>query len=123
MSALFVNLAPEIGKGLGLAAPLKVGQVLGWQATGLAIGSACSGFAGEWLRSRKRVIWICLAALAALVAVLLHLGDAKAYGEAMFVMGLFQGYWTVYLTMGAEQFGTNIRATVSTSVRAISCAP
>jgi MFS transporter, putative metabolite:H+ symporter len=116
VSALFVNLAPEIGKGLGLAEPLKVGAVLGWQAAGLAIGSACSGFAGEWLHSRKRVIWFCLVAMAVLVLVLLHLGDARAYGEAMFIMGLFQGYWTVYLTMGAEQFGTNIRATVSTSV-------
>jgi len=34
----------------------------------------------------------------------------------MFAMGLAQGYWTVFLTMSAEQFGTNIRATVSTSV-------
>jgi MFS transporter, putative metabolite:H+ symporter len=116
VSALFVNLAPEIGKGLGFVAPLKVGEVLRWQATGLAIGSACSGFIGEWLHSRKRVIGFCLLAMAALVLGLLRLRDNAAYGELMFVMGLFQGYWTVYLTMGAEQFGTNIRATVSTSV-------
>jgi len=118
VSALFVNLAPEFGKALGYAAPLKVGEVLRWQATGLAIGSACSGIAGEWLRSRKRVIQFCFAAMAALAVALLHLHDSTpdSYCMLMFAMGLAQGYWTVFLTMSAEQFGTNIRATVSTSV-------
>lgn len=115
--ALFVGFAPEFGKALGVSAPLKVGEVLSWQATGLAIGSACSGLAGEWLRSRKRVIWICFAAMAALVLAILLRGRTPAiYCRLMFAMGLAQGYWTVFLTMSAEQFGTNVRATVSTSV-------
>lgn len=117
VSALFVGFAPEFGKALGVSAPLKVGEVLSWQATGLAIGSACSGLAGEWLRSRKRVIWICFAAMAGLVLAILLQGRTPAiYCRLMFAMGLAQGYWTVFLTMSAEQFGTNVRATVSTSV-------
>lgn len=118
ISALFVNLAPEYGKALGLTGPLSVAEALRWQAIGLAIGSALTGLASEWLRSRKRVLYGCLAALAVLVLALLgnHGGSPAAYCALMFVIGLGQGYWTVFMTTAAEQFGTNIRGTVATSV-------
>ncbi|MGH8481474.1 MAG: MFS transporter, partial [Nevskiaceae bacterium] len=118
VSALFVNLAPEYGKALSLAAPLSVAEALRWQAIGLALGSAATGLLSEWLRSRKRVLYGCFAALAALVGVLLSLDGASvtAYCIVMFAIGLGQGYWTVFITTSAEQFGTNIRATVTTSV-------
>jgi MFS transporter, putative metabolite:H+ symporter len=118
ISALFVNLAPEYGKALNLAEPLSVAQVLRWQAIGLAIGSAATGLLSEWLGSRKRVLYGCFIALLALVGVLLNLDGASvaAYCAVMFAIGLGQGYWTVFITTSAEQFGTNIRATVTTSV-------
>ena len=118
VSALFVNLAPEYGKALSLGAPLSVAEALRWQAIGLAIGSAATGLLSEWLRSRKRVLYGCFVALIALVALLLSLDGASvgAYCAVMFAIGLAQGYWTVFITTAAEQFGTNIRATVTTSV-------
>jgi len=118
ISALFVNLAPEYGKALGLTGPLSVAQALRWQAIGLAIGSALTGLLSEWLRSRKRVLFGCFAGLVAGVGVLLSLDGASvtAYCAVMFAIGLGQGYWTVFITSAAEQFGTNIRATVTTSV-------
>ena len=118
VSALFVNLAPEYGKALNLTAPLSVAEALRWQAIGLAIGSAATGLLSEWLRSRKRVLYGCFAALIAMVSLLLGLDGASvtAYCAVMFAIGLAQGYWTVFITTAAEQFGTNIRATVTTSV-------
>ena len=118
VSALFVNLAPEYGKALNLTEPLSVAQALRWQAVGLAIGSALTGLLSEWLGSRKRVLYGCFVALVALVGVLLSLDGASvaAYCAVMFAIGLGQGYWTVFITTAAEQFGTNIRATVATSV-------
>ena len=115
VSALFVTLAPEFGKALGLNEPLKVSDVLRWQAIGLAIGSGCSGLLSEWLQSRKRIIYFCCAAMAALTVVLMQMKTPQGFAHLMFVMGLAQGYWTVFIIMSAEQFGTNIRATVSTS--------
>ena len=118
ISALFVNLAPEYGKALNLTEPLTVAQVLRWQAIGLAIGSALTGLLSEWLGTRKRVLYVCFGALVGLVALLLNLDGqgATAYCAVMFAVGLGQGYWTVFITTAAEQFGTNIRATVTTSV-------
>ncbi|MGH8455300.1 MAG: MFS transporter [Nevskiales bacterium] len=118
VSALFVNLSPEFGKALGLAAPLSVADVLRWQATGLAIGSAASGLISEWLKNRRGVVFGFIAAMMVMTGVLLSLqGQTPAlYCMLMFVMGLAQGYWTVFMTLSAEQFGLNIRATVTTSV-------
>ena len=118
VSALFVNLAPEYGRALRLDAPLSVAEALRWQAIGLAIGSAATGLLSEWLRSRKRVLYGCCAALVALLALLLGLDGASvgAYCAVMFAIGIAQGYWTVFITTAAEQFGTNVRATVATSV-------
>lgn len=118
VSALFVNLAPEYGKALALSEPLTVAQALRWQAIGLAIGSALTGLASEWIGSRKRVLYACFAALVALILLLLNLEGRTptAYCVVMFAIGLAQGYWTVFITTAAEQFGTNIRGTVTTSV-------
>jgi MFS family permease len=118
VSALFVTLAPEFGAALNLQGPLKVADVLLYQAVGLAIGSAASGLVSEWMRSRKRILYVCFTALLALTGVLMNLqGKSPAlYCEIMFAIGLAQGYWTAFITMATEQFGTNIRATVSTSV-------
>ena len=116
VSALFVNLAPEYGKALGFSGPLKVGDVLRSQALGLAIGSGASGLVSEWMKSRKRIIYLCFIAMAVMIGVLMRQQQSAAYCELMFVIGLAQGYWTAFITLAAEQFGTNIRATVSTSV-------
>ena len=118
VSALFVNLAPEYGKALALTEPLTVAQALRWQALGLALGSALTGLASEWLGTRKRVIQACLVLLMILLAALLTRDGASVstYCALMFAIGLAQGYWTVFVTTAAEQFGTDIRATVATSV-------
>lgn len=116
VSALFVNFAPEYGKALGFNEPLTVADVLLWQASGLAIGSAFSGLISEWLHSRRKVIAACLVALALLVLALLQTNTPSSYATLMLFIGLAQGYWTAFITMSAEQFGTNLRATVATSV-------
>jgi putative MFS transporter len=118
VSALFVNFSPELGQALNLAGPLPVADVLRWQATGLALGSAASGLISEWLKNRRGVVLGFIASMMLLTGILLSLEGRtpQLYCLLMFVMGLAQGYWTVFMTLSAEQFGLNIRATVTTSV-------
>jgi MFS transporter, putative metabolite:H+ symporter len=116
ISALFVNLAPEYGRALGFEEPLTVAAVLRYQALGLAIGSGASGLLSEWMQSRKKILYLCFSLLLALVLMLMNSSSVEAYCLLMFAVGLAQGYWTAFIILAAEQFGTNIRATVSTSV-------
>lgn len=114
-SALFVTLAPEYGRALGFAQPLAVADVLHWQAIGLALGSALTGLASEWLRSRRRVLRFCYLALMVLTVALVFSPTPAIYCGLMFFMGLAQGYWTVFLIACAELFTTQVRGTAATA--------
>ena len=118
VSGLFVNFAPEFGNALGMTTELKVADVLRWEVFGLALGSALTGMLSERLQSRKKVHFICIFALIGLLLLLVFGQDQtpQRYVYLMFWIGLAQGYWTVFVIFAAEQFGTNMRGTVSTAV-------
>ena len=118
VSALFVNLAPETGRALAVAAPLSVAEVLRWQAFGLALGSALVGAGSEFFGNRRFVIATCFVGLVVGIGFLYGARGLSpaAYGAALFFLGLAQGYWTPFVTLAAEQFGADIRATAATVV-------
>lgn len=118
VSGIVITFSPEFGAALNLSRTITAAETLKWQAIGLAIGSGLSGIVSEMIKSRKIVVWFCFIAMAVLTVVTLHMvnADADIFMMIILVVGLGQGYWTVFLTMAAENFGTNIRATVATSV-------
>ncbi|NUN68418.1 MAG: MFS transporter [Bacteroidetes bacterium] len=118
VSGIIITFSPEFGSALNLSRSITAAETLKWQAIGLAVGSGLSGILSEWLKSRKRVVWASFILMAVLTVVTLNMKDASAdlFMLVVLVVGLGQGYWTVFLTMAAENFGTNIRATVATSV-------
>jgi MFS family permease len=118
VSGIIVTFSPEFGAALNLSRPITAAETLRWQAIGLAIGSGLSGIISEMMKSRKKVVWGCFIAMFVLTLALLtaKVSNPIFFFATIFVIGLGQGYWTVFITMAAEQFGTNIRATVTTSV-------
>jgi len=118
VSGLIVTFSPEFGQALNLTREITAAETLRWQAIGLAIGSALSGLISEMIKNRKKVVWGCFILMFVLIAVLLTTTATSPtfFMVSIFIIGLGQGYWTVFITMAAEQFGTNIRATVTTSV-------
>lgn len=118
VSGIVITFSPEFGSALNLSRSITAAETLKWQAIGLAVGSGLSGIFSEWLKSRKRVVWFCFITMAVLTVALLNMTGATAemFMVVVLAVGLGQGYWTVFLTMAAENFGTNIRATVATSV-------
>lgn len=84
----------------------------------LALGDFVAGGISQYMGSRKRVVlYWQLMNIAAISIFLLSSG----YGEIYFysfcsILGFINGYWAVFVTIAAEQFGTNIRSTVTTTV-------
>ena len=115
---IIVTFSPEICRALGATGPVSAGQAVLYCYTGIVAGDVVSGFLSQWWQGRKRVVAVCLAAtLLAIVCFLNMRGFAPSvYYWMSFALGLATGYWAVFLTMAAEQFGTNIRALVSISV-------
>jgi len=114
---ILVTLAPEFAAVKGLEG-VTGGNAIAACYTGLILGDILAGVLSQYLKSRLKVMWIFL--VADLFAVLYYLtsdfsSPAMMY-FAHFLLGISAGFWVIFVTIAAEQFGTNLRATVATSV-------
>ena len=114
---VLITLAPEFGQAKGLSG-ITGGNAIAACYTGLILGDIGSGLLSQFLRSRLKVMWIFLTLDALAVAYYLLGGFATpaAFYFAHFLLGISVGFWVIFVTIGAEQFGTNLRATVATTV-------
>ena len=118
ITAIMVTFAPEFGRAQRLTEPLITGRILIIQALSMALGDFVSGFASQFLKSRKKVLALFLLMTVLVLQVLFSGVLTKSYQiyTAFGFIGFFTGYWAVFLTSTTENFGTNLRATVTTSV-------
>ena len=116
---VLITFTPEIGKAMGITETLKVATALPLCYLGITLGDIASGLLSQKMKSRKLVItlFICMAAVACGGMLLSgpHLDATEYYGFCLLI-GFCMGYWVLMLTTAAEQFGTDIRATVTTTV-------
>jgi putative MFS transporter len=118
ITGILFTFSPELTSGLNLTTPLSAGNALLCGTLGLAFGDMCSGLLSQYLRSRKKSVAInLLIALAGMGVYLFSNGASAGFIYFLcFVIGTAAGYWAVLVTMAAEQFGTNLRGTVASSV-------
>ncbi len=115
---ILITFSPEFGKVLGVSEPIKAGNSILFTYTGLIFGDFASGFLSQIIKSRKRVvmIFIVLTSLSIFVYLFSHgLSLTMFYGLCV-LLGFSIGYWAVFVTSASEQFGTNLRSTVTTTV-------
>lgn len=115
---ILITFSPELAKALGVTEPIKAGTSIMISYIGLSLGDLSSGLLSQKLRSRKKVVGGFL--LLTLLAVLYYV-NAKGVSAFHFYgiclcLGFAVGYWAVFVTIAAEQFGTNLRATAATTV-------
>ena len=116
-AGILMTFAPEIGEALGAQAPLSAGRAILFSYVGVALGDVASGILSQILKSRKKVVGFAIALEALLVIFILsrdHPTTHQFYFLA-FLIGLATGYWAVFITLTSEHFGTNLRATATTS--------
>lgn len=115
---ILITFSPEFGKDFGFSALPSAGKAVALCYVGLAAGDLGSGMLSQWLRSRKRAVALFLLAEVVGVALYFTVGRSslRDFYACCLVLGLAGGYWALFITIGAEQFGTNIRSTVATTV-------
>jgi len=116
-AGILMTFAPELGQALNAQEPLSAGRAILFSYVGVAIGDVLSGIISQWIRSRKKVVLGALILQLLLTIVVLNFSKITAFKFYFlaFLMGLTTGYWAVFVTMTSEQFGTNLRATATTS--------
>lgn len=115
---ILATLAPEFGQALRLTGDVTAGRAVASVYLGLTLGDFLSGYLSQLLGTRKKIVLAFLGVTAAASAVYLLSDGATPswfYGVC-FALGAGIGYWAVFVTIAAEHFGTNIRATVATTV-------
>lgn len=115
---ILVTFAPEFGVALGAKDKLQAGTGILMTYGGLVVGDLASGLLSQKLRSRRKVVG--LFALLTMVTSAVYLVSREMpslyYYGLFFVLGCWAGYWALFVSIAAEQFGTNLRATVATTV-------
>lgn len=115
---ILVTQSPEFGKALGAKELLNPGTGIMYTYIGIAVGDLAAGLLAQLTKSRKFTMMIFL--LLSVVSVSVYLGS-KGISVQQFIiicfgMGFSVGYWATFVTIASEQFGTNIRSTVTTTV-------
>jgi MFS transporter, putative metabolite:H+ symporter len=115
---ILISFSPEFAKALGVTGTIVAGDAVMFSYIGLAVGDLSSGLISQWLKSRRKVVLLYI--LITMVFILLYLfnpSDSPAvFYMICFGLGVGTGYWALFVTIAAEQFGTNLRSTVATSV-------
>ena len=115
---VLITFSPEIAKALQIKGEINAAHSIAFAYLGITFGGFASGFFSQQLRSRKKIIFaFILFTLAAMHAYFHATGQPEAtFYLIVLFLGFGVGYWAVFVAVAAEQFGTNIRATVATTV-------
>jgi MFS family permease len=115
---VLIYMCNQFGDVFGIPEKVEPGMAIMWAYIGVSVGDFLSGFLSHGLKSRKKAIAIMLAMTLAGVLFYLYGGMKSAntlYATACWI-GFSTGYWAMFVTVSAEQFGTNLRATAATTV-------
>ncbi len=114
---ILITFSPEFAVALGLG-EIQAGDAVMISYLGLAAGDLTSGFLSQTFRSRKSIVrlFIFLTLIFIITFLFLPVRTTGFFFIACFAVGFGIGYWALFVTIAAEQFGTNLRATVATSV-------
>jgi MFS family permease len=115
---LLVTFCKEFGEVLQMPEIPKPSVAILFAYAGLSVGDMASGIISQWTRSRKKVQYgfISLGAAMSIVYLTSKGIHLEAFYGLCFVLGVFSGYWVISITSVSEHFGTNLRATVTTTV-------
>ncbi len=115
---VLITFSPEFGKELGFPDGISAGDAVMFSYLGLALGDFTSGVISQLVGSRKKVVaaYIVLTSVFILMYLFAPVKTVSFFYFSCFCLGVGIGYWALFVTIAAEQFGTNLRATVATSV-------
>jgi MFS transporter, putative metabolite:H+ symporter len=116
---ILVAFSSEFGKHFGIKEKIDPGKAIMFAYAAISIGDILIGFVSQWMKSRKNALYLFYF-ITALFMVLFFTVQWNGSAAKMYWicagLGFGTGFWAIFVTMGAEQFGTNLRATAATTI-------
>jgi len=115
---ILITFSKEFATNMHVRGTIDPGKAVMFAYAAISIGDILAGFVSHWLRSRKKALYVYYAITALSIFWFFNLqgSTANELYVVSAVMGFGTGFWAIFVTMAAEQFGTNIRATAATTV-------
>ncbi len=116
---VLITFSGEFGEKMGITEKIDPGKAIMYAYAAISVGDILIGFISQWLHSRKKALYIFYAITAVFMLLFFTVqwnGSANAMYWICAGMGFGTGFWAIFVTMGAEQFGTNLRATAATTI-------
>jgi MFS family permease len=114
---VLVTFSDQFGKEFAIE-NVSPGKAIMFAYAGISIGDITIGFVSQWLKSRKKALYIFYSLTVLFIA--LFFAQSGGSSDQMYWicagLGFATGFWAIFVTIAAEQFGTNLRATAATTV-------
>ena len=118
MIGILVNLSNRFAGAFYGDTLLESGRAIMYAYVGIAIGDILIGLVSQYFKSRKKALFLFYGLT--IISGLLFFSDFNNSDDRMYAicgaLGFSTGFWAIFVTMGAEQFGTNLRATAATTI-------
>ncbi|MFM8849501.1 MAG: MFS transporter [Cytophagales bacterium] len=115
---ILVNQSDRFGKEMFASTTIDSGRSIMFAYTGIALGDIVIGLVSQYFNSRKKALLLFY--LMTIAWLLFFFSPINSSNGSMYfvcgMLGFSTGFWAIFVTMGAEQFGTNLRATAATTV-------
>jgi len=116
---VLVAFSNDFGKAMGIEEKIDPGKAIMYAYVAISIGDILIGFISQWLKSRKKALFLFYFITTIFMVLFFTVqwnGSAAKMYWICAGMGFGTGFWAIFITMGAEQFGTNLRATAATTI-------
>lgn len=116
---ILVTFSDKFGHEFGIEG-VEPGKAIMYQYFGIAFGDLSAGLFSNYLQSRKKALFTFFGILSVCVTVFFLQGNGWGSTQSMYIictgLGFGAGFSVLYITMSAEQFGTNLRASTAISI-------
>lgn len=115
---ILVNQSDRFGNTMFGSTTIDSGRSIMFAYAAIAIGDMLVGLVSQYFKSRKKALLIYY--MLTIVGLILFFSDYNRSDTSMYaictLLGFSTGFWAIFVTMGAEQFGTNLRGTAATTI-------
>jgi MFS family permease len=115
---VLITFSKEFAEHFNIKDPVDPGKSVMLAYVAISIGDLLIGFLSNWLGSRKKALFIFYSLTVLSIGLFFFQQNGTATGmyAICMLMGFATGFWALFVTMAAEHFGTNLRATAATTV-------
>ncbi|MFZ6025718.1 MAG: MFS transporter [Bacteroidota bacterium] len=115
---ILVNQSDRFGKAMFDSTTIDSGRSIMFAYAAIAIGDMLVGLVSQYFKSRKKALLLYY--MLTIVGLILFFSSYNQSDTSMYaictLLGFSTGFWAIFVTMGAEQFGTNLRGTAATTI-------